>query len=226
MEKTFNVILIIVLLVGLYYCVKTYNYNNNNVKVEKFDSIQTKIFNQPTIINQPIKFNYGHLRPIDKQFLKEQAYGVNANTWYANTWIDSIDENGEPIYDSRDNHSKTKETFIESKARFSYEFNSPRSVQMDGVADPTDFINGQARTIKEVYDNSFVDFKKLIPTKTVIGTNENINNTNAHLGASNLSFVNPDTWVYQDEKPENGGKFSNGIYASDPMTLGTVALYE
>ena len=31
--------------------------------------------------------------------MKEQIQGVNLNTWYPNTWIEKIDENGNPIDD-------------------------------------------------------------------------------------------------------------------------------
>jgi hypothetical protein len=32
-------------------------------------------------------------------------------------------------------------------------------------------------------------------------------------------------WVYDNEKPENGGKFADGIYAVDTDSLGAVAKY-
>ena len=116
------------------------------------------------------------------------------------------------------------ESFIESNARFSYEFNSPRSVQMGGIADPNDFIEGEGRTLKEVYDNSFVDFKKLIPKKEAVG--DSSLQTYSQSAASNFSFISPDSWIYENEKAENGGQILKGLYASDPLTMDSVAIFE
>ena len=93
---------------------------------------------------------------------------------------------------------------------------------MDGIADPDDFIDGRGRTLKEVYDNSFVDYKKLIPKEKIINGEPN---TNFMQAASSLYYLTPDTWVYENEKAENGGQSSDGIFASDPSTLGTEAMF-
>ncbi len=239
MEKIFNVVLIIGVLVTLYFCIQKYKKENdltftpgskskvqNTVleekPIEKFN--MDKIYKIETEPAQTIKFNYGELRPIDKQFQKEQDSGAGLKTWYPNTWIERIDENGEPVYGSREKQTGNVENFIESKARFTYEFNSPRSLQMDGIADPDDFIDGKGRTLKEVYDNSFVDFKKLAPKKKVIG--DSSEQTYSQSGASNLSFITPDSWIYDNEKAENGGQILNGLYASDPLTNNSVAIFE
>ena len=239
MEKIFNIILIVGILVVLYLCIQKYKTeqtlnnkpeskqepnNKTKKKVEKVQKVENfnmdKIFIDEKKPTHKIEFNYGELRPIDKQFLKEQEIGVNQNTWYPNTWIDHIDKNGEPVYGSREKQSENVEQFIESKTRFTYEFNSPRTVQMDGVADPNDFKNGEGRTIQEVYDTSFVDYKKLVPEKKKIDLDGMIPSKNA---GSNLSFIEPDNWVYENEKPENGGKFDNGIFASDPYSSNSIS---
>lgn len=234
MEKILNVVLIIGVLVTLYFCIQKYNKQNDlkstsktkeksieNFNMDKIYKIET---DPESITDQTIKFNYGELRPIDKQFQKEQDYGVGLKTWYPNTWIEKIDENGEPVYNSREKQTGNVEKFIESKTRFTYEFNSPRSVQMDGIADPNDFIDGKGRTLKEVYDNSFVDFKKLANKKNMIG--ESSKQTYSQSGASNLSFISPDSWVYENENAENGGQILKGLYASDPLTNDSVAIFE
>ena len=183
-----------------------------------------KIYVNEKIVEPTIQFNYDKPREIDKQFQKEQDYGAGLKTWYPNTWIERIDENGNPVYGSREKETGNVENFIESKARFSYEFNSPRSVQMGGVADPDDFVNGEGRTLKEVYDNSFVDFKKLVPQKEVVG--DSSVQTYSQSGASNLTFISPDTWIYENEKAENGGQILKGLYASDPLTMDSVAIFQ
>jgi len=227
MEKMLNIILIMGLLVLLNLCLQKHKNEkiipkNNNIVTEKFK--MDKIYMPTKVVEQPIKFNYDKPREIDKQFQKEQDYGAGLKTWYPNTWIERIDENGQPVYGSREKETGNLENFIESKARFTYEFNSPRSVQMDGIADPDDFIDGKGRTLKEVYDNSFVDFKKLVPKKEVVG--DSSIQTYSQSGASNLSFISPDTWIYENEKAENGGQILKGLYASDPLTMDTVAIFQ
>ena len=227
MEKIFNVILIMSLLVLMHFCLQKKNKNknnnnNNNIVTEKFN--MDKIYVNEKIVEPTIQFNYDKPREIDKQFQKEQDYGAGLKTWYPNTWIERIDENGNPVYGSREKETGNVENFTESKARFSYEFNSPKSVQMGGVADPDDFINGEGRTLKEVYDNSFVDFKKLVPKKEVVG--DSSLQTYSQSGASNLSFISPDTWIYENEKAENGGQILKGLYASDPLTMDSVAIFQ
>ncbi len=222
-----NIILIMGLLVLLNFCLQKHKNKkaipkNNNIVTEKFN--MEKIYMPTKVVEQPIKFNYDKPREIDKQFQKEQNYGAGLKTWYPNTWIERIDENGQPVYGSREKETGNLENFIESKARFSYEFNSPRSVQMDGIADPDDFKDGKGRTLKEVYDNSFVDFKKLVPKKEIVG--DSSVQTYSQSGASNLSFISPDTWIYENEKAENGGQILKGLYASDPLTMDTVAIFQ
>ena len=128
-----------------------------------------------------------------------------------------IKENGNAEYGKDE-----REGFIEAKARFNYELYDPKTTHMNGVSDPNDFVNGEGKTLKEVYDSSFVDFKELIPKKNKVDIPEN----SAYLnGASNLNFITPDTWVYENEKPENGGQILNGLYASDPSVFSSNALF-
>jgi hypothetical protein len=54
--------------------------------------------------------------------------------------------------------------------------------------------NGKDITIKDIYDNSFVDYKKLIPKK------KKKENDTSKKAASNLSFLTSDTWIYGNEK--------------------------
>jgi hypothetical protein len=231
----FNIILIVSLLFSLYFIMNQNNkrenftscsnknkninidYSKVNKEIENFNT--DRVFIPNPVENDPPKkivFDYEDMRNIDKQFLLEQEKGANLATWYPNTWIEKINENGEPVYNSRENVLGKREDFIESKARFSYEFNIPRTIQMDGIADPADFINGQGRTIKEIYDNSFVDYKKLIPKKDMKEKEE-------LRGASNLFFNQKIDWEYENEKPENGGQISDQLYAFDPQTNNIVA---
>ena len=198
--------------------------------------------------NEPgekVKFNYMNNKQIKDSLENKREFESQLSTWYPNTWIERINENGEPVYNSRENVTGIKEDFIESKVRFTYEFNSPRSVQMDGIMDPDDFKNGSGMTLKEIYDNSFVDYKKMVPNKKMIEidpTKLNTQNAGSYSkksldfseylaeekvltfsSGSNLSFISPDTWIYEQEKPENGGKFENGLMANDPLASNSIS---
>lgn len=205
-----NTVLIILILICIYFYINNCDTHiKETSKVEKFNSTNNAYINTDnTFINKPaetnkIKFDY-EMRPIDYQFLEEQKRGVNMNSWYPNTWIEKFDEEGNPVYNSRDNI----EEFIESKARFSYDFNKEKIINMDGVVDPTDFHNNQGKTLKEVYDNAFVDFKKLVPKMDIKNSND---------------FIN--TWSYENENPINGGQIIDGLFPVDNDPLSIIATF-
>jgi hypothetical protein len=62
--------------------------------------------------------------------------------------------------------------------------------------------NDLPKTIAQIFDESITDFKKLTPNK------QSQTGDFVIQGASNLSTFNRDDFVYDDEKPENGGMFS------------------
>ena len=228
MEKMFNGILMILFLVVFYFCLQKYKKENReDFNTEKlFSDVSTKLsqdtqfqksYNFKPMEDKKVRFEYGET-DITKQFLKEQEKGAVMNTNYPYTWIENNDKNGNPIYNSYANMTGNTDTFIDSKARLSHDFNKLKVTNMDAPISPSD----DHKTIKDIYDNSFVDYKKLIPQKKVIDSKPN----NTFLeAASNLSFITPDVWVYGNEKPENGGKIDDGFYASDPTVLGSSALY-
>ena len=189
--------------------------------IEKFN--MDKIKNDEPIEPQHINFNY-NIKDIEHQFMNEQINGVHFTSLCPNRWIESFESNGNPIYNSRENVTGVLETFVEPKARFNYKFNKENTLAMDGIIDPDDFIDGNGKPLKEIYDNSFIDFKKLIPKKTIID-NESQDKTNSIQAASELYYLTPDTWIYENEKQENGGKSINGIYASDPAVFGLEAVF-
>lgn len=218
----FNVVLLGCIIFGIYYfvrnmkpCTKPKEHFINTEKIfypyrDRLDDFVTDVPSE----TKKITFEYTE-RPVDKQFIKEQDKGMNINTWYPNTWIESIDENGDPVYNSRENVTGEKSgDLISSQTRFSPEFNETRVHNIDGVMDMAN-IN---KTIKEVYESSFVDYKKMIPEKKLT-TKKLVE------GASSLSFFSNDEWVYEDEKPENGGMIGNELYAYDMDAQGMVATF-
>ena len=226
MEKIFNILLVIgILVVGILYiqkqCGQPIPETKSKIQSEEPFVNLDKVYYDYSEPTGQVQFNYGKMRPIDEQFLKEQECGAMLSTWYPNTWIERIDENGQPVYNSREKVTGVKENFIESKARFTYEFNSPRSLQMDGVVDLEDVKNGKGKTLKEIYDNSFVDYKKMIPVKNMLATDEQ--QLLVQPAGSNLSYIMPDTWVYEGERLENGGVIEEGLMASDPYAAGSIA---
>lgn len=234
MSETFNTILIIFILIVVYFCIK----NKNDLKpikkntpipqkhnVENFVNTDKIFFNKPYELNEfaeseketkEILFNYS-VRPEDKEFLEEQENGVNLNTWYPNTYIEKLDKNGKPIWNSRSNTTGKKDTFVQEHIRKTFEFNEPKSIHMDGTIAP----EAVGTKISDVFDNYFVNYKKLTPQKEMIRKD----NEAVTEGASNLSFFSPDTWVYENEKPENGGMIVNGLYAVDVNNLDPVAIF-
>lgn len=227
MEKTFNFILIIGVLIALYYCIQKYkNINKEKSVVSESNKIleefnMDKIYNENIPESSKIKFDY-EVKPIEKQFMKEQELGVNLNSWYPNTWIEKIDENNNPVYNSRENVTGIKDEIVEAKTLNSYLFDPQRNINMGGVVDVESPEQVAGKTLREIYDNSFIDYRKTIPKKIMTQTEPGFNVVNA---ASNLSYFTDDTWTYENEKPENGGILYDGISASDPLTIGTVALF-
>lgn len=187
---------------------------NTNVKPYK----KRTHFSPDGNVPEKITFNYT-IRPEDKEFLKEQKDGVNLSTWYNNAYIEKLDDNGKPIWGSREKETGKKDLFIQEHTRQSYEFNQPKSRHNDATIAPNAALNTK---ISEVYDNFFVNYKKLTPEKT----KEKVEADNiVAKGASNLTFFAPDTWAYNDEKPENGGMIENGLYAADVNNLNPVAIF-
>lgn len=193
--------------------------------------------------------------PIEKQFLKEQEYGANRNILYPNSHIDYIDTTGKPQWCSRDNKMGITDKLISPRVLNSYGFNKEKISNAGGIIDPDEFSenansksnktnltnqntrikldrtnydnkNNIGKKIQEVYNNSFVNFKNLIPNKTIINDKPN---TQSMQAASDLQYLTPDTWVYENEKGENGGIMYNNktttVFASDPSTLGIEAIF-
>ena len=211
MLEIFNVILIVIILVTIYYLIENNKDNKKEINysiplnipqaketIERFEDKDTKYIN----------FDYD-TKPIEQEVIKEQKEGVYLNTWYPNTWIERIDENGNPIYNSRENITKEPKDSTKiildymPESSKSYEFNKNKPEDNDG------------KTIKEIYDNSMVDYKKLVPIKNKISDETS---DIVMPGGSNLTYFTPDTWTYDQENPENGGLIYNNVYGDDPMS--------
>jgi len=199
MKKMFNCILLFGLLIFIYHILQKYKNNNNcnnNDNYENFD--MSKIYYNPTI-KPDIKFDYDFTE-VDNQFMKDQENSFNVAYYAPNT-------NDPEILNNLNTYNETL---------YNYDFNKLRIPDLDNNEN-----SANGKTIKEIYDNSLVDFKKLIPKKNMIKSNEDT----LLEGGSNLSFYTNDNWVYDNEKPENGGSINNGLYAVDYNTLNSNAIF-
>jgi hypothetical protein len=214
MKELFNIILIIITLIIAYYCIR---YNNEHTEPQQNYNQKKPVENFTNLDTKYINFDYD-LRPIEKEFIKEQEHGAYLYTWYPNTWIDHIDENGEPVYNSRECVTGKADTFIDGpKSSSSYDFNNNKTINMGGVLKS----ENEGKTIKEVYDNSMVDYKKLGPQKTRL--TDETSDIVMH-GGSNQCYFTSDTWTYENENPENGGLIYDNVYGDDPMS-NTVSVF-
>jgi len=225
MGKTFNCILILLSLYVVYLVVRQINNNNiNNIEEdnndhdhdddEKFiddDRLFKNYYTEPSTL----KLN-DDIKDVDKQFMIEQDIGMNLNTYYPNTWIEYIDASGNPHYNSRENVTSKKDLIVQNHVTNSYEFNKFKIDHLDGKTND-DLEN---KTLKEIYDSSFVDYKKLEKKKVLKSSNDKTIN-----GASHLSIMAPDDWIYENEKAENGGEIDDGLYAVDYQVYGSNAQF-
>lgn len=214
MNKIINEIIFIIILIVLYFCLQKYKNKNNCLKQsENFITINEDIIES----ENKIIFNYDTLRDIDIKFINEQENTINNKIIYPNKWAEKIDDNNEPIY-----NKTIIENIGKSNVEFTYNFNEPLVQNLDSVVDVKSFKENMGRTVKEVYDNSFIDYKKLMPKKSKI----DIENELTYLDASSdLTFITPDTWIYENEKPENGGEILSGLYGNDPSVIDSVARF-
>lgn len=188
MEKIFNGIFIL-LIILIFAAIVKYIYNCNNIDhfavnfSNEIDSIKLKnpIINNPNNEKTNIKFNYNLDSDINKQFQKEQEIGVHIYPNYPNQTIST--------------QTISTEIINNPNTRLSYEFNKLKTENLDGVI--TNEIS-----IKDVYNNSLVDYKKLVPT-------QNKYSAKIKEGASDLKFYSNNLWEYENDKPENGGKINN-----------------
>jgi len=225
--KTIDIVLLVAVFAAIYFFIeedKQINGSSREHSKEGFnmDKIYFKdrhIMNdhgdKNLIETKKINFDYKE-RSVDKKFKEQQEKAMNMNTWYPNTWIEKIDDDGKAVMNSRENVTGMKTELVDTNIRNSLDFNEMRPSKIDRVVDPED----AGKSIKDIYDNSFIDFKKTVPAKE----KENIEEYNNMIkGASGLTFLSNDNWVYKDERPENGGMMEGGIYAADMSSFGSVA---
>ena len=201
MSDLLNNILMVVVLVALYMCVQKYKNKCRE------DFMMDKIYYNPFPEIKKIEFNYED-NPLLKDYASEQKYGVNASILYGNEWIEKI-EDGQPVYNNRAKYTGNSDTLIDTKAIYNNNFYDTPVKYIDGTMNPDNINNSTGKTIHEVYDDYFVDFKDLTPE------NKMTLNEVSRPASSDLNYMMDDTWTYVNEKPENGGVQKDGLYAYD-----------
>ena len=219
MNINFNELLFILILYLIYLCIVKYKKNDTNELINN-DILENETIENMYDNDNQIIFNY-NLENNNMIYKDYKDLGFNNGILYPNSWIEKIDNvTNKPIYKSRDDI----EQFYETKTQFTYELddtNNYNTYKMNGIIDPTD-VNNKGKTIKQIYDDSFVDFKKKVPVKHIISNN--INESTLE-GASKLSMLIPDTWIYENENAQNGGLIKDGLYAFDTELLGQNATF-
>jgi len=84
--------------------------------------------------------------------------------------------------------------------------------------DEKNIINMENKAIKEVYDESLENYKTY--DKKLL-----INERHIEEASSNLTYLNPNDWVYDNEEILNGGNIIPGLYPNDEFTLNTNAIF-
>lgn len=110
------------------------------------------------------------------------------------------------------NPQYTNNKFSDQKAIYNNDIYA-KPIHINRTMDSMDE-NDLPKTIAQIFDESITDFKKLTPPK------ESKTGDFIIQGASNLSTFNPDEFIYDDEKPENGG-----IFGKDDKYIGNLNIY-
>ena len=150
-----------------------------------------------------------------EHFSEKQVVKGNQTIYFDYDTVSSEEPN-EPIQDRYQKELKsgtvvnpqyTNTNFSDQRAIYNNDMYA-KPIHIDRTVDS---IN---KTIAQVFDDSITDFKKLTPTKDY--------KTGDYLiqGGSNLSTFNIDDFVYDDEKPENGG-----VFGKDDKYNGNLKIY-
>lgn len=172
------------------------NENNNINLSEKYETIQ-------------FDYNDNNTKEtINEQYNKELDYGVTLQPNYgSNNMMKGSDINSNK--DLFDYNGNVDQRAIYGDKLYTHPIHTERS--------DNSYIN---KPIKELYDDSITDFKKISPKKEG-NEGDFVVSGNFNLGSFAPDFIN-----YDNEKPENGGILSgNDFFAFDPMATGSNAIF-
>lgn len=193
MQTMINLIIYIAIIcLGVFLLNKLFTKKNSEPEKEHFNNTN---FNNT---NETIDFDYGNsnintpdehiqtIETINDKYKKELINGVTFKPDYNSNYTLDEYEDQKVIYNN---------------AIYTHPIHTTRSIDTN-----------TNKPIREIFDSSITDFKKLSP-------NENgIDGDTVVSGGFNSGNFNPDFRTYDNEKPENGGIFTdNNLYAYDPL---------
>jgi hypothetical protein len=115
-------------------------------------------------------------------------------------------ESGAFVYPQYNNNNFTDQRAIYNNDMYA------KPIHINRTLDPMGE-NDLPKTIAQIFDESITDFKKLTPVKK--GQTGDF----VVRGASNLAVYNPDEFMYDDEKPENGAIFGKDDKYNGNLTI-------
>ena len=192
-----NIILILLILISLHYLIKKKENNNNN---------NNEMILNESFLNNPnaeyCDFDYDDINfdyEINPKIINNNNKNINKINYNI---IKSLQPN---IY--YDNQTKQNKKFNDND----------KLLENSIIYTKDNDDNNYNKTIREIYDDKIIDYKKDIPNKKK-------NNNNIIECGSNLHILSPNDWNYDNEKPENGGEIKDGLYAYDDLINDGVAL--
>lgn len=199
MKNILNLILYLIIIVILILFSNRLSITNRkkNLEIkEEFMSGDKKILKEEKISipegNPTISFNYDSVpNSVEENIL--DRYNKES-------------KNGANIYPQYDHSDFTQQKAIHDWRMYESTITRDRTLEMDTNKDEL------PKTIKQIFDDSITDFKKLVPkkdAKTGDFTSQ---------GSFNLSLFSPDSFSYDNERPENGGmNKETKLYSYDPL---------
>ena len=194
-----NIILLILILISIYYY-----FNKSKETIDNNKSHLDEYFFNNKKQEKYCDFTY---YDINSYYEKKQGVIIkpelntdsiqfnNIKSWVPNIYFDSETQQNKQFNNT--NQDLLNENMIYKKD------NSITSPNLIPLSDN--------KTIKEIYDDSILDYKKNIPKKK-------LNNNNIIQCGSNLNILSPNDWNYDNESSLNGGEIINGLYGYDPLT--------
>jgi hypothetical protein len=217
MNTIFNLVLfltIITILVNLcngYTKVEETKVNNTKIKNrEDFDYTENQIKNIKS--NDLFFFNYEDVKEdikpldLDKKFHDELESGVHfMPKYYPPKEYEEL-----PFYKNKNEDQK----IIHDNKLYEKPIHRFRTLELND--------NDAPKKINEIFNDSILDFKSLVPLKKGMKGDLIIE------GSSELQAYAPDFISYENENPENGGMLPNlynGVFGFDPLIQSDTAVF-
>jgi hypothetical protein len=189
----------LIIFLGIIICLIMYINNVSVKQKEETETFTTKETLSKENIKDPegnptISFDYDSVPEID-----------NININVQDRFLKEL-ESGATVYPQYTNDKFTDQKMIHDSRMYESPLLKNRFLEPQMAQDDL------PKTLKQLFDESITDFKNLAPKKDG-KTGDFISQ-----GAFNLNLYAPDSFSYDNEKPENGGlNKETNLYAFDPL---------